>query len=379
VTVVAAGILCAAGVPAAAGGVPQGTPVGGGGDLAELRTDHFKCYTARPAKTFRPRTVTLVDQFGTGTVRVSRPRTLCNPAQKNAEPLQNTKAHLVCFGTTAPATQPSPRTVLVENQFGRQTLTVLSPDSLCVPSTKKLLRGKGRKMPPGVSGAPADHYRCYDVTGGAQSRTLTLRDQFHVERVRVLEPLLLCNPAQKNGEAILRPSDHLTCYSIRDLSTRRFASRVVRVSNQFGKQTLTALRPAMLCVPSLKPAVEPPPEDPPCDGSLTILGAGLLTTGPIAYHFICRLAWVSFLLLLQREILSFEPPVGLACRLLTTHQRNDSLVCEGSGLPGMPVSGVVEVTPEPTSDDRGDLFVNTGPTEQLGPFPLAGLFGAGIG
>jgi hypothetical protein len=58
------------------------------------------------------------------------------------------------------------------------------------------------------------------------------------------------------------PVKHLVCYRIRGDRVERFVS----VKNQFGKEILEAIRPKLLCVPSLKirlgPAYELPPVPP---------------------------------------------------------------------------------------------------------------------
>ncbi len=356
-----------AGSPGAAGA--GAGPLGLPGDVAQLQADHFKCYDARPPRTFRSRTVRLADQFLTETVSVRKPATLCNPVKKNQEGIWNPRGHLTCYPIAADAGFVA-RAVLVRNQFGTATLTVRGPETLCVPSSKTVLSGKSRKVGPGVPGAVTDHYKCYAAQGPGPSVIVKLADQFHLERVRVLEPVSFCNPVSKNGEPIAHPLDHLTCYAVKDVSRRRFADRVVRVRNQLGSHVLTVVKPRTLCVPSLKPAVEPPPEEPPCDGSLAYGGIA-----SVSFGFICRIAGVSFLLLLPREIVGFEPPPGFTCRLLTTHVTNDSLVCEGSAPPGVGVWGTVETSPPPSDDMGGQLYLNTGPMTQEGPFPITGPSG----
>lgn len=109
----------------------------------ELVLDHFKCYRVdledpRPGEFSGQHKVTLDDQFEQelgATVR--RPEMLCNPVSKNGEEIQNPDAHLVCYKTTPPTQQPpfEKREVIVNNQFGQQTLRVKNRDNLiCVPS-----------------------------------------------------------------------------------------------------------------------------------------------------------------------------------------------------------------------------------------------------
>ena len=97
-----------------------------------------------------------------------------------------------------------------------------------------------------------DHFKCYSVTPTAtRSRAVTLSDQFGRRSSVTGARRSLCNPVSKNGGRIVNPRAHLTCYSTRD-ATGRFAARRVRVSNQFGTRELRVVRPASLCLPSLK-------------------------------------------------------------------------------------------------------------------------------
>ena len=107
----------------------------------------------------------------------------------------------------------------------------------------------------GAATAPTiDHYKCYEAKGYAPRETINLEDQFGKERgVRVGKPAFFCNPVNKNGEGILDPEVHLTCYEIE----RKGEKRDVVVENQFGEQTLTVDEPELLCVPSGKTAVVP--------------------------------------------------------------------------------------------------------------------------
>jgi hypothetical protein len=94
--------------------------------------DHFKCYKAKGAS---PNVaVDLEDQFGVEPeVLVEQPKLFCNPVDKNGEEIRNPAAHLTCYKINADGEN---RDVVVENQFGGQTLEVEKPKLLCVPSDK---------------------------------------------------------------------------------------------------------------------------------------------------------------------------------------------------------------------------------------------------
>lgn len=223
--------------------------------------EHFKCYDAAMKKgtRFVSRVVRLEDQFEKTTAKVVGPDRLCNPAQKNQEPLRDRFTHLVCYrlhdlsGTTF-----VPINVTVRNQFGEQKWTVVNRDGLCVPSEKN----REGRMNPGV-----DHFKCYKATrqeGTPPTKIgfVTLADQFEKVIVRVLNPDALCNPVSKDNRPIQDPKVHLACYQIWE---RRFPQlfspfpRDVYVENQFQKGNLTVLRPRSLCVPSEKGIPPPPP------------------------------------------------------------------------------------------------------------------------
>ena len=98
--------------------------------------DHFKCYEVTASGTFAQREVTLRDQFGRTRARVLRPATLCTPVRKNAERLRQSAVHLKCYAIQDEGFEPG-RVVTVRNQLGVETLRVLRPRELCVPSTKQ--------------------------------------------------------------------------------------------------------------------------------------------------------------------------------------------------------------------------------------------------
>ena len=227
---------------------------------AQPPLEHFKCYSIRAQSSLRLPSVTLSDQFGQDTVQVGGLRQLCAPAQKNGERFANQTAHLQCYSITA---APRNHVVAVRNQFGSYVLKVNRPQALCVPSLKSL---NTRQPPPSLTtpttqAALTDHFQCYGVRQQARyalrslirsSRQVRLSDQFGAGRVRVLQPVELCAPAQKNAEPIRHPVDHLLCYAIADVRRRRFVKRNVQVTNQFGTQVVRLTGSKELCVPSVK-------------------------------------------------------------------------------------------------------------------------------
>jgi len=218
--------------------------------------DHYKCYrtTQVGSPRFAQRAVTLEDQFGTTNTTVERPRRFCNPVDKGGEGIDDPTAHLMCYDVREQRFER--QAVVVENQFGKQTLTIIRPYDLCVPAEK--------------DGVPSElninHFKCYKVSQGSPKfaeREVDLSDQFETRATRVRRPRLLCNPVDKEGEGVPDPENHLVCYMIKDASGQpKFQGIQVDVADQFGKQDLSTLRgdcrkASYLCVPSTKRLASP--------------------------------------------------------------------------------------------------------------------------
>jgi len=127
--------------------------------------------------------------------------------------------------------------------------------------------GSGDKVTAGVDFAPfrtflatgtcsVDHFLCYNVAGKRMmDEQVTLKDQFSDTERRVLVPLTLCVPVDKNGEGITDSDTHLVCYEVQGERGERPVNVEVLVTNQFGEQTLRVQRPNVLCVPSTKQVI----------------------------------------------------------------------------------------------------------------------------
>lgn len=106
----------------------------------------------------------------------------------------------------------------------------------------------------GAGGSPpADAFKCYPLTGKKLNPQplVSLDDQFEVDQARVIEPDLICNPANL-GSGILDSSRHYACFTIRGLKALG-APVKVRVTNIFGTQDLTVRKPeTLLCTVSDK-------------------------------------------------------------------------------------------------------------------------------
>jgi hypothetical protein len=94
--------------------------------------DHYKCYTGTFPR-FAPREVTLVDQFVTERTRVTKPRFVCNPVDKNGEGINDRLNHLKCYTIRG---KRLARSATVTNQFRTGSVRTRKAEMLCVPSMK---------------------------------------------------------------------------------------------------------------------------------------------------------------------------------------------------------------------------------------------------
>ncbi len=206
--------------------------------------DHFQGYPATPAAGNDGPIVQIDDQFGSQTTDLGPPIRFLVPVDKNDEGLGDPISHLTCYQINEGDSGPA---VISTNQFGAQPLTLGTPDSLCVPTEKLIAPG------------PVDlnHYKCYAASGAPLDIGVVLLDQFQARTALVLEPKLFCTPADKNGEGIDDPINHLTCYTTDPVGE---SPGLVPISNQFiaGDQ-LQLFGPDLLCAPSTK-QVPPPAE-----------------------------------------------------------------------------------------------------------------------
>ncbi|MGH9657489.1 MAG: DUF7450 family protein [Bryobacteraceae bacterium] len=239
--------------------------------------DHYKCYNFPTLQPFTT-TISLRDQFDIALDRTEqigdlRPFRLCNPVEKTIRrsktPISRSDLHYTMF--LIPPEEIVARDVVVFNQFGRQELHTRDAKVLMAPTgkTKCPIGGCSPTTAPPLVPDKANHYKCYSAAGKRILASARLEDQFHTEFVRVLEPILFCNPVEKvdaagNKFEIVNAATHLTCYTI----TRVPILRDVIISNQFGSVTTRVANADILCAPSQKVKWAPVP-------GLTAAGAEL--------------------------------------------------------------------------------------------------------
>lgn len=226
-----------------------------------VRLDHFMCYKAKSTPgtpKFTPQTVTLADQFESGNAQVKKVKSLCNPADKNDEGINDPDTHLKGY-QIKPETAHVPRTnIQVDNQFGTIFVDTIKPDRLLVP-TAKSLTGPVEPLDP----VNIDHFKCYKVKvtpGTAKFEPIlgvSVDDQFTdgAKLFDLSKPTRLCNPVEKTHDGTVtpkkNPAAHLMCYKVKP-GTAHTPVAGIHTNNQFGPERLDTIKEEELCVPSEK-------------------------------------------------------------------------------------------------------------------------------
>ncbi len=208
--------------------------------------DHFQCYEIKPATT-PATTVSVDDRFETVSETVRYPHRFCVPVDKNGEGIVDATQSLIGYVMNRPVFK-STDAFTVTNQFGTIALRLARPNVLMVPSTVSLA-GPPAPTPPTI-----DHFQCYKAKrarGGAKFTkvTVTIADQLESQTLTVVRPELLCAPADKNGEDATAPAHavHLVCYKVLG---QPFGTSQGNFANQFGTDDGTLIHRRELCLPS---------------------------------------------------------------------------------------------------------------------------------
>jgi len=217
-------------------------------------TDHFTCYDVIEQNLHPPATISLTDECNvtlTG-VQAFTPLQICNPVAKTVggvvTPITEPEAHLTLYELTQklPA---NPRKVVVNNQFGPQTLRVAAPKLIAVPTVKN---GEGT-----LSDVERElsHFTCYEASGKRILVSAAIQDQFLFasEDILVHAPVYFCSPTEKTRGTdvtpIARNEDHLVLYKVTPSLTPPNIPTVTN-ENQFESNILTIGPLHFLGVPS---------------------------------------------------------------------------------------------------------------------------------
>ena len=139
------------------------------------------------------------------------------------------------------------RKVVVENQFGKKTLTVYQPELLGVPT--QVLGDGPEELPTDLN-----HFKCYRAFGPNAKKLVTLQDRYLTATgVKVGLPFSFCNPTEKNHDEVItpvvNPADHLVCYFVTRTPS---ATEGVETFDQFQRGLVAKEGQDLLCVPTKK-------------------------------------------------------------------------------------------------------------------------------
>jgi hypothetical protein len=210
-----------------------------------LKLDYFKIYDV--ANQLLSDTVMLQGQFDADpeTAKVVGIDFFANVASKNGEAMFDRRAHLTWYRVFDPSPEPM-RRVVVENQFGEQTLVIGPAKDMLVPARTY--------TDPKVGLSPLlDHFKVYRVRDGAPiNRVVALKDEFRIEKGMVTVPIAFAVPAVKTHAGTSAPIKNKEAHLVIYRFTPREIKKIFRTRDQFSGHWLTATRTVMLAAPSIK-------------------------------------------------------------------------------------------------------------------------------
>jgi cysteine-rich repeat protein len=224
--------------------------------------DHFLCYKSKVSSGTLKITpilaVSLVDDFESLTVDLTKTKHLCTPADKNGEGTVDPATHLKTYQFKPISGSPKhvPQTSLVvTNQLGTITLNTVKPALLLVPAAKDL---NVDPPPPPFGSHEVDHYKCYKtkITPGTAKflpAQVSVSDQFTLPKTFDLKKIAyLCSPVDKNGSTIKHPNVYQLCYKAKIATgqPKHTPQLGLHVADQFGLEHLDTKSEDIFCVPS---------------------------------------------------------------------------------------------------------------------------------
>jgi archaellum component FlaG (FlaF/FlaG flagellin family) len=216
---------------------------------------HFTCYETRTMG-ISPGTVTVNDEWGTFSPKLSQIHKLCNPTNKNNEdPSAVTNPnHLSGYTASTVGSNPaSGHRIMVTDQFGSLVETYAQVHTVMVPAAKSLVGPTTPLTSPGV-----DHFVCYVMrtTGFHAIKGVTLQDEFGTLVVNLGAPNEFCDPANVNGHEPGAQNDatHYNCYDISLPTNENFKPPAnVWIADEFATRKITLDGNLVeLCVPATK-------------------------------------------------------------------------------------------------------------------------------
>jgi cysteine-rich repeat protein len=214
-------------------------------------SERFKCYkgqTQKDTAKFVAQSLTVADQFESGMLSATKPNRFCNPAAVGLGETVDDAAHLECYKIKDEADPAfSGVSIAIQNEFGAATLAVGKAAGLCLPTA----------VGAGTTDLDADRFKCYKAKGEALDETVVdVVDAFEGKLTIVGAPALVCAPAASSLASIEHAARIQVCYKIKDSKDypqAKFVAQNVTTENSFGEEAVTAVKPALLCVPSRIP------------------------------------------------------------------------------------------------------------------------------
>jgi hypothetical protein len=222
----------------------------------------------------KPRHVSLRNGLAAApfSVGLARVQMQCSPARQTVlaggppgtTPVTNARARLVCWSISGKA-PTLPRSLTMKNQFGTGTLRLTAARTLCLPSWKNA--GPPLKFPAGNAPANLDAFVCYQASHPVGQPTfrppasVRLTDQFGGVTTRVGAAVSLCVPTARHltgnrWTRIVNAAGYSVCFA---LPTKAASTRVAYDKNGFGTGAVKATHNTQLCVPSAPAAQTAPP------------------------------------------------------------------------------------------------------------------------
>ncbi|MBI3247750.1 MAG: hypothetical protein HYZ50_14700 [Deltaproteobacteria bacterium] len=238
------------------------------GATAALPINPFLCYKILPTEGapefLPPPATTFADQFVTRSLDLTKPLSLCNPANMNGQGFADPRVHLKGYKTALARTDPpqariaGQQNIQVVNQFGTIMVDILKLERMLEPTAKSLT---APVEPLEWDSHLVDHFTCYTARMNREAEKFprglqaSVVDQFAQPKLYdVKKPTRLCTPAAEDGQAIKDAGRHLMCYQVRPArkEPRHISVPGIFLNNHIGPEQVDTVKEEELCVPSLK-------------------------------------------------------------------------------------------------------------------------------